>query len=152
LSWMLCVLLHLKKSSSMIGVWMLSLLLPKKDLEPRLVWASSLLASVLSMCGRRGLNRVRKREVIMLVGESKPSLLVSFHCWLPFVYCIYWLSLFFHRWLPIMKAYEAGQAAYFATPPVNLIYAFHASLSLITGKTSVTQGKNLFRSDSNINN
>ncbi|KAF9471725.1 PLP-dependent transferase [Pholiota conissans] len=40
------------------------------------------------------------------------------------------------KWLPIMKAYEAGQAAYFATPPVNLIYAFHASLALITGKKS----------------
>ena len=36
------------------------------------------------------------------------------------------------RWLPIMKAYEAGSAAYFATPPVNLIYAYHASLQLIT--------------------
>ena len=31
-----------------------------------------------------------------------------------------------------MQAYEAGTAAYFATPPVNLIYAFHASLSQIT--------------------
>lgn len=30
-----------------------------------------------------------------------------------------------------MKAYEAGNAAYFATPPVNLIYAFHASLTAI---------------------
>lgn len=37
-----------------------------------------------------------------------------------------------YRWLPIMKAYESGSAAYFATPPVNLIYAFHASLSKIT--------------------
>lgn len=36
------------------------------------------------------------------------------------------------KWLPIMKAYEAGSAAYFATPPVNLIYAYHASLQLIT--------------------
>jgi len=31
-----------------------------------------------------------------------------------------------------MKAYENGAGAYFATPPVNLIYAFHASLSAIT--------------------
>lgn len=31
-----------------------------------------------------------------------------------------------------MKAYEAGSAAYFATPPVNLIYAYHASLQMIT--------------------
>ncbi|KAJ6496812.1 pyridoxal phosphate-dependent transferase [Mycena vulgaris] len=38
------------------------------------------------------------------------------------------------KWLPIMKAYESGKAAYFATPPVNLIYAFHASLSQITKK------------------
>ncbi|KAF9504416.1 hypothetical protein BS47DRAFT_1386248 [Hydnum rufescens UP504] len=36
------------------------------------------------------------------------------------------------RWLPIMKAYEFGSAAYFATPPVNLIYAFHVSLKSIT--------------------
>ena len=31
-----------------------------------------------------------------------------------------------------MSAYEKGSPAYFATPPVNLIYAFHASLSTIT--------------------
>ncbi|KAH7890719.1 alanine-glyoxylate transaminase [Phlebopus sp. FC_14] len=37
-----------------------------------------------------------------------------------------------NRWLPIMKAYEKNSAAYFATPPVNLIYAYHASLSQIT--------------------
>lgn len=54
------------------------------------------------------------------------------------------------RWLPIMNAYEKGSPMYFATvrtrlplqlrltlimrlqPPVNLIYAFHASLSAIT--------------------
>ncbi|KAF4594170.1 hypothetical protein EYR40_008973 [Pleurotus pulmonarius] len=36
------------------------------------------------------------------------------------------------KWLPIMKAYESGAAAYFATPPVNLIYAYHASLTSIT--------------------
>ncbi|KAJ7460596.1 pyridoxal phosphate-dependent transferase [Mycena latifolia] len=47
------------------------------------------------------------------------------------------LSLVFtypSRWLPIMKAYESGKPAYFATPPVNLIYAYHASLSQITKK------------------
>lgn len=33
-----------------------------------------------------------------------------------------------------MNAYESGSPAYFATPPVNLFYAYHASLSLITGK------------------
>ena len=37
-----------------------------------------------------------------------------------------------YRWLPIMKAYEGGSAAYFATPPVNLINAYHESLSQIT--------------------
>jgi alanine-glyoxylate transaminase / serine-glyoxylate transaminase / serine-pyruvate transaminase len=31
-----------------------------------------------------------------------------------------------------MKAYESGLATYFATPPVNLIYALHASLLKIT--------------------
>ncbi|KAI0343115.1 PLP-dependent transferase [Trametopsis cervina] len=36
------------------------------------------------------------------------------------------------RWLPIMKAYEAGNPAYFATPPVNLIRAYHTSLKQIT--------------------
>ncbi|KAJ7623445.1 pyridoxal phosphate-dependent transferase [Roridomyces roridus] len=36
------------------------------------------------------------------------------------------------KWLPIMKAYESGKAAYFATPPVNLVYAYHASLTRIT--------------------
>ena len=38
----------------------------------------------------------------------------------------------YFRWLPIMKAYERGTAAYFATPPVNLIYAYRASLTQIT--------------------
>ncbi|KIJ55397.1 hypothetical protein M422DRAFT_63486 [Sphaerobolus stellatus SS14] len=36
------------------------------------------------------------------------------------------------KWLPIMQAYEQGKPAYFATPPVNLIYAFEASLKRIT--------------------
>lgn len=31
-----------------------------------------------------------------------------------------------------MKAYEEGKAMYFATPPVNLIHAFNASLKTIT--------------------
>jgi len=31
-----------------------------------------------------------------------------------------------------MKAYEGGSAAYFATPPVNLIHAYHESLLQIT--------------------
>lgn len=36
-----------------------------------------------------------------------------------------------------MHGYEKGTPAYFATPPVNLIYAFHESLSQIT-KSSPT--------------
>ncbi|KAI9483186.1 MAG: pyridoxal phosphate-dependent transferase [Benjaminiella poitrasii] len=32
------------------------------------------------------------------------------------------------KWLPVMQAYEARQAAYFATPAVQLIYALHTSL------------------------
>ncbi|ORY26322.1 putative alanine-glyoxylate transaminase [Naematelia encephala] len=36
------------------------------------------------------------------------------------------------KWLPIMQAYEAGKPMYFATPPVQLVYALHASLSAIT--------------------
>jgi len=35
------------------------------------------------------------------------------------------------KWLPIMKAYQAGSAAYFATPATNLITALHKSLKLI---------------------
>ncbi len=37
----------------------------------------------------------------------------------------------FAEWLPIMEAYEAGKAAYFATPPVNLVYALEVSLGQI---------------------
>lgn len=40
-----------------------------------------------------------------------------------------------NRWLSIMKAYEKGVPSYFATPPVNLIYAFHTSLTQITQGT-----------------
>jgi len=39
------------------------------------------------------------------------------------------------RWIPIMQAYEKGNPMYFATPPVNLIYALHASLTRITKST-----------------
>ncbi|KAF7317957.1 Aminotran-5 domain-containing protein [Mycena kentingensis (nom. inval.)] len=39
------------------------------------------------------------------------------------------------KWLPIMKAYESGKPAYFATPPVNLIYAYHESLTQITKRS-----------------
>jgi alanine-glyoxylate transaminase/serine-glyoxylate transaminase/serine-pyruvate transaminase len=35
------------------------------------------------------------------------------------------------EWLPILRAYEARQAAYFGTPPVNMIYALRESLRQI---------------------
>jgi alanine-glyoxylate transaminase/serine-glyoxylate transaminase/serine-pyruvate transaminase len=39
-----------------------------------------------------------------------------------------------------MKAYENNSAAYFATPPVNLIYAFHTSLTqIMQGSVSLEQ-------------
>ncbi|WFD29435.1 hypothetical protein MSPP1_000444 [Malassezia sp. CBS 17886] len=44
------------------------------------------------------------------------------------------------KWLPVMKAYEGGSAAYFATPPTNLIYALNTSLKTITkGSASLEQ-------------
>ncbi|PWN27393.1 PLP-dependent transferase [Jaminaea rosea] len=39
------------------------------------------------------------------------------------------------KWIPVMKAYEAGTGAYFGTPPTNLLYALHASLTKITKKS-----------------
>ncbi|KAI7885961.1 pyridoxal phosphate-dependent transferase [Mucor mucedo] len=38
------------------------------------------------------------------------------------------------KWLPIMQAYESRKPAYFATPAVQLIYALHTSLKLITSE------------------
>ena len=35
------------------------------------------------------------------------------------------------EWLPIMQAYEGRKASYFATPPVNLVWALHTSLKEI---------------------
>lgn len=35
------------------------------------------------------------------------------------------------KWIPVMKAYEAQQAKYFATPAVQLVYALHTSLQQI---------------------
>ncbi|WVQ77831.1 hypothetical protein IAR50_007524 [Cryptococcus sp. DSM 104548] len=35
------------------------------------------------------------------------------------------------KWIPIMQNYEAGKPSYFATPPVQLIYALHTSLKSI---------------------
>ncbi|KAG6865331.1 hypothetical protein C0991_003431 [Blastosporella zonata] len=36
------------------------------------------------------------------------------------------------KWMPIMRAYDSKIAAYFGTPPVNLIRAYHASLTQLT--------------------
>lgn len=42
------------------------------------------------------------------------------------------------NWLPIMKAYEEGRAAYFATPPVQLVYSLQAALNaILEGSTSL---------------
>jgi alanine-glyoxylate transaminase / serine-glyoxylate transaminase / serine-pyruvate transaminase len=38
------------------------------------------------------------------------------------------------KWLPIMQAYESRKPMYFATPPVQLIYALQASLRMILKK------------------
>lgn len=43
--------------------------------------------------------------------------------------CTYFASL--KRWDPIMKAYESGKGAYFATPAVQLVNALNVSLSEI---------------------
>ncbi|WWD17025.1 hypothetical protein CI109_101461 [Kwoniella shandongensis] len=42
----------------------------------------------------------------------------------------YYIS--WNKWIPIMKNYEAGKPSYFATPPVQLVYALHTSLKAIT--------------------
>lgn len=44
-----------------------------------------------------------------------------------------------NRWLPIMRTYESGKGAYFATPPIQLIYALHTSLSLIAPNDSALE-------------
>jgi len=38
------------------------------------------------------------------------------------------------NWLPVMKAYEARQAAYFGTPAVNLVWALNVSLGQIVAE------------------
>ncbi|KAG6813850.1 hypothetical protein H0H92_006794 [Tricholoma furcatifolium] len=54
------------------------------------------------------------------------------------------------KWLPIMKAYEAGNPAYFATPPVNLIQAYLASLNqLVRSEISLEDRFRLHREASN---
>jgi len=50
-----------------------------------------------------------------------------------------------NNWLPIMKDYEENRAAYFATPPVNLIYAYRASLELILRSNAVPFDERLKR-------
>jgi alanine-glyoxylate transaminase/serine-glyoxylate transaminase/serine-pyruvate transaminase len=40
-----------------------------------------------------------------------------------------------------MKAYESGTGAYFATPPVNLIYAYRAALLSITKSSTSLQDR-----------
>jgi len=66
-----------------------------------------------------GLSIVLASEKALKVFETRSTPIPSFYAsW--------------RRWLPIMSAYERGAAAYFATPPVNLIYAYHQSLLQLT--------------------
>jgi len=37
----------------------------------------------------------------------------------------------FSKWLPVLQTYERGGKGYFATPPVNMIYALHESVKQI---------------------
>ncbi len=49
-----------------------------------------------------------------------------------------------------MKAYESGTPAYFATPPVNLINAYHQSLSqILKANPSLDERLRLHRETSN---
>ncbi|KAG8887562.1 hypothetical protein FRB98_009468 [Tulasnella sp. 332] len=64
-------------------------------------------------------------------GNGKLTLAVDIH------YCEAHAS-FVHRWIPIMQAYEKGSPMYFATPPVNLIYALHASLTRLTKSGTIS--------------
>ena len=41
------------------------------------------------------------------------------------------LALDWHSWIPVMQAYEARKAAYFATPPTNLVLALRVGLAEI---------------------
>lgn len=43
------------------------------------------------------------------------------------------------RWLPIMQAYERGEARYFATPAVNHIFALHVALSSLLADGGMEQ-------------
>lgn len=49
-----------------------------------------------------------------------------------------------NNWLPIMKAYESGNPAYFATPPVNLLNSYRESLLQI-GKVPLAERFRLHR-------
>ncbi|GAA5833120.1 hypothetical protein JCM5353_004240 [Sporobolomyces roseus] len=50
------------------------------------------------------------------------------------------------RWAPVMESYEKGTPAYFATPPVNLIYALEASLkTIVSGPVSLQDRFKLHR-------
>ncbi|OZJ02044.1 hypothetical protein BZG36_05082 [Bifiguratus adelaidae] len=46
-----------------------------------------------------------------------------------------------NKWLPVMEAYEARSALYFATPPVQLLYALNVSLKqiLANGPTGLSE-------------
>ncbi len=44
------------------------------------------------------------------------------------------LSIDWHQWVPVMRAYEAGKPSYFSTPATNLIMALRVSLGEMTAE------------------
>ncbi|KAI0044520.1 PLP-dependent transferase [Auriscalpium vulgare] len=84
-----------------------------------------------------GLSIVIASQKALRVFESRESKVTAFYAsW--------------KRWLPVMRAYESGSAAYFATPPVNLVYAYHASLTqILKGTPSLEERFRLHRATSN---
>lgn len=138
---MACALWLVKRSAWMIGALMLCWLLAKRAWALRRDSASCALVRKLWKW-----EHITSRFSMVLLDNHWmcPGVWVSFNacffilCKLEEVKTILWnhrpdadTSISF-RWLPIMKAYEKGAPAYFATPPVNLIYAYHASLHQIT--------------------
>jgi alanine-glyoxylate transaminase / serine-glyoxylate transaminase / serine-pyruvate transaminase len=89
-----------------------------------------------------GLSILLASQKALKVYESRKSPVTSYYAsWKKYIFMPWLLHLcnLPFRWLPIMRAYEAGTAAYFATPPVNLIYAFHQSLTQITSSSPSLQ-------------
>ena len=94
-------------------------------------------------------------RVSALWGSSTLDLRLSHHTMLAgrsiyiYIILIPWSHTLFFRWLPIMHAYEQGKPSYFATPPVNLIYALRTSLTrIVRGSPSLEDRFRLHRETS----